>query len=176
MKSVPGQTDSAVDWELVLRDHDQWLRAMATARIDDRAAAEDIVQETLLSAVRHVAPPTDPKRIRPWLYRILVRRVADHLRRRYAKSKHEHQYAEDRSESAEDSWQALIAFEEKSRIGTAMERLDKNSRQVLVEKFVRGRSYDQIAQTMNCTPRSVEYQLVKAKQRLRELLQDPADD
>ena len=57
------------------------LRAYARGLVRDRDAADDLVQDTLESAVAHAGQWRGDGALRGWLYRILLNRFRDGLRR-----------------------------------------------------------------------------------------------
>src|SRR5689334_19692922 len=61
-----------------LEAHGAWLRRLARALAIDGPAADDLVQETWLSALEH--PPESGRSPRPWLSRVL-RNLAHNARR-----------------------------------------------------------------------------------------------
>ncbi len=70
-------------------DPEQWLAVhgdilfrYARARVDDHATAEDLVQETLLAAIKGRDGFRGESAERTWLISILRNKLADHLRRR----------------------------------------------------------------------------------------------
>lgn len=63
--------------------HGDYLFNMACSRLHDRSVAEDIVQETLLAALKARASFAGRSSERTWLAAILKRKIADHLRRLY---------------------------------------------------------------------------------------------
>jgi RNA polymerase sigma-70 factor (ECF subfamily) len=64
-----------------LDDHGDALLGYACARVRDRDAAEDLVQETLLAAWRARASFAGKSSERTWLIGILKHKLADHWRR-----------------------------------------------------------------------------------------------
>src|SRR5689334_14081419 len=63
---------TAIDWQAALAQHDRWLRTVAFARLRERHAVEEVMQEVALAAVKQAAPLTDPAKVAPWLYRLVV--------------------------------------------------------------------------------------------------------
>jgi RNA polymerase sigma factor (sigma-70 family) len=61
-----------------LLEHAAWLRSLARHLVDDAAAAEDLVQETWLAAIRR--PPVLTRPLQPWLAGV-ARRLAAFARR-----------------------------------------------------------------------------------------------
>ena len=62
-----------------LLEHEGWVQGLARSLVHDPAAAEDLVQETWLAALRR--PPMNDRPLRPWLGRV-VRNFASERRRR----------------------------------------------------------------------------------------------
>src|SRR3989454_3012175 len=73
---------SASDLEALFRAH--WPRAHRAAFlvVHDAAAAEDIVQEAFLTAIRHLDRFDRRRPFGPWLHRIVVNRAIDWARAR----------------------------------------------------------------------------------------------
>jgi RNA polymerase sigma-70 factor (ECF subfamily) len=76
--SGPAATDPLV------ASRDQFL-TYVRARVSDRELAEDIVQDSLLRAVRAAPELRDEQRLIPWFYRILQNAIIDAYRRRAAR-------------------------------------------------------------------------------------------
>ncbi|HSV15616.1 MAG TPA: sigma-70 family RNA polymerase sigma factor [Tepidisphaeraceae bacterium] len=71
-------SDRAVQW---LDDHGDALYAYAVLRVRQSQDAEDLVQETLLAAIRARDAFDGDASERTWLISILKHKIADHLRR-----------------------------------------------------------------------------------------------
>lgn len=78
-----GQLDdeSRRRFEKLALPHLKALYGFAMKIIGQRAAAEDMVQETYLQALRSFSKLQDPGSVKPWLFRILSRLVVDRHRR-----------------------------------------------------------------------------------------------
>ncbi len=72
--------DDAV--ERLLREHRAAVRALALSILANEADAEDVTQETLLSAVEHRERIDFERNPRAWLLKIAVNKTHDRLRRR----------------------------------------------------------------------------------------------
>ena len=75
------EADPEADPESWLTDHGNALFAFARRRVGSDAAAEDLVQDTLLSAWRSRDGFRGDASVRTWLIAILRRKVVDHYRR-----------------------------------------------------------------------------------------------
>lgn len=65
--------------------HGDALFRFAFARVGHRAIAEDLVQDTLLAALRAISSFRSDASERTWLVSILKRRIVDHFRREYVR-------------------------------------------------------------------------------------------
>jgi RNA polymerase sigma-70 factor (ECF subfamily) len=71
---------SALDVNTWLEEHGDYLFAFAIRRIKDRTAAEDLVQDTLLTGIRKVSSFEGRSTLRTWLTGILKLKLMERLR------------------------------------------------------------------------------------------------
>ena len=64
-----------IDWAAELSAHGRALRLVILARVRDRHAAEEVMQEVALAAVAQKAPLRDHQRIGAWLRQLAVRQA-----------------------------------------------------------------------------------------------------
>src|SRR5207253_5706178 len=70
-----------VNWAAKLAEHDRWLRTIVLARLGERQAVDEVMQEVALAAVAQRAPLSDLARVGAWLYRLAVRQALLYRRR-----------------------------------------------------------------------------------------------
>src|SRR5205085_12237189 len=58
------------------------IYAFALSRLHDRGDAEDVTQQTFADAAAAFARGVAPRAMRPWLFSVAQRRIADEVRRR----------------------------------------------------------------------------------------------
>ncbi|MEM6692623.1 MAG: RNA polymerase sigma factor, partial [Planctomycetota bacterium] len=165
---------ATIDWASHLDHQRPWILDLTRSRLGDLHEAEDVTQEICLSILRSDPSIDDPTKIRSWLYRIIVRRVADHLRRKYRKEQFEESYGNDyqtRLETHSEGWDWLLASEQRSSLQQAISELEPMQKQLIVLRFVHDQSYEALAERFDVTTRSIEYQLVQAKHKLRTIMQ-----
>lgn len=75
--AVPSK-DDVLQWVVA---HGDMLFGYAVVRVGDRDVAEDLVQETFLSAVRGLDDFHGGSQIQTWLFAILRNKIIDHFRR-----------------------------------------------------------------------------------------------
>ena len=157
--------------ETLYRRHLPSVWRYAYARLaGDLHAAEDIVSETFLAAVREIG------RLRPaggslggWLIGIARHKVGTHRRRRVRQGV----ALGSQDEPADPSDAAgpaapLEAGELCASVGTAMDALPDDQRQALEWKYVDGLSVREIAHRLDRTEKAVEATLYRARNAFRE--------
>jgi RNA polymerase sigma-70 factor (ECF subfamily) len=80
--AIEVRASTAVDPSAWVDEHGDCLFRYAVARTRDETAAEDIVQETLLSAIKALDSYTGQSSERTWLVGILKHKIVDFYRRR----------------------------------------------------------------------------------------------
>ena len=79
--AAPQDPISAIDPGAWVDEHGDYLFRYALTRLRDDAAAEDMVQETLLSAIQSLASYGGKSTERTWLTGILKHKIIDHYRK-----------------------------------------------------------------------------------------------
>ncbi len=161
-----------VDWSAVLQQHDRWLRTVVYSRVGEAEAVEEVMQEVALAAVRQSAPPSDPAKVAPWLYRVAVRQALLYRRKlgrqrklidRYVERKPPPEY--DRGSPDPLDW--LLAEERRAMVRQAMGRLSGRDAEILMLKYTEDWRYQQIAAHLGISRSAVEARLHRARQKLR---------
>jgi RNA polymerase sigma factor (sigma-70 family) len=161
----------AIDWAQALENNRRWLSTVVHARLADRQAAEDVLQEVALAAIAQTSRPTDPNKVAPWLYRIALRKVINHhrstgRRRRLLNGAiNAGKAAEHSMEPSPGEW--LLQTERRKKVGEALETLEPQDRQILLLKYTEGWGYQELAEHLGITIKTVEYRLLKARKALR---------
>jgi RNA polymerase sigma-70 factor (ECF subfamily) len=149
------------------------LRAYAVSLSHDRDRAEDLVQETLLSACRCMDQFMPGTNMTAWLFTILRNHFYSEYRRRRRDVR-----------DVEGSYTNLLAVQPEQIIRTEFEELwvalgnlPKNMRDLLLLVGVIGVSYDEAARICGCATGTVKSRVHRARQRLADLLaiESPAD-
>jgi RNA polymerase sigma-70 factor, ECF subfamily len=148
-------------------EHGRSLLAYATRLTNDRAAAEDVVQETLLRAWRHPEVLVNGQgSVRGWLLTVARNIVVDRARARSARPPEVPEQATtataapDRPEDVVDSIAVL----------GAIEQLSAEQRSVLVELYWRGSSVAEAAQRLSVPAGTVKSRAYYGLQSLRGIM------
>lgn len=160
-----------IDWNDALAQHDRWLRTIVLARVRERQAVDDVMQEVAMAAVRQAAPLLDMAKVAPWLYRLAVRQSLLYRRKCGRKRRLEASYALAGPPALGiDPLSWLLADERRSLIRQALGKLAARDREILLLKYTEGWNYHQIAAHIGISHSAVEARLHRARQRLREEL------
>ena len=151
-------------------EHGRALLAYATRITGDRAAAEDVVQETLVRAWTHPEALVNGKgSIRAWLFTVARNIITDRARARAARPVEvaetpAHPPLErDHSDTVVDT---LVVLQ-------ALEKLSGPHRDVLVELYFRGRSVAEAADALGIPAGTVKSRSYHALRALREVFGGP---
>jgi RNA polymerase sigma-70 factor (ECF subfamily) len=146
-------------------EHGRALLAYATRLTGDRAAAEDVVQETLVRAWRHPDSLVNGKgSVRGWLLTVARNIITDRYR---AKAARPAEVAESaaapavQGDHADSVVNSMVVLD-------ALERLSPEHRDVLTEIYFRGRSVAEAAQTLGVPPGTVKSRSYYALRAMRQ--------
>ncbi len=139
-----------------------WLRRLARRLVAGEDAAEDLVQETWLAALRH--PPADGA-ARPWLARV-ARRLASNFRRDAARRR-AHEAAAPSAEPALDPHAAAEVLDLQRVLAEAVLRLPEPLCTTVVLRYVHGLDSQAIARREGVPAGTVRWRLKRALELLR---------
>lgn len=142
------------------------LLDVACHLIGDAAAAEDLVQETFLAAIRGARRYDASRPVKAWLYGILWRE-AQRARRDAARVVEPDRLPERRVVGPDES---LLSREVPEAVERALEGLPRRYREVLEPLVREGRSPEEIARGLRRAPGTVRSQIHRGLERLRRLL------
>ena len=149
-------------------EHGHSLLAYATRLTGDRAAAEDVVQETLLRAWRHADALVNEKgSVRGWLLTVARNIITDRLRAKairpteVAESPGTPPVARDHADAVVNSVVVL----------DALDRLSPEHRSVLVELYYRDRTMSEVAEVLGVPAGTVKSRSYHALRALRTAME-----
>ena len=151
-------------------EHGRSLLAYATRLTGDRAAAEDVLQETLLRAWKHADRLAEGQgSVRGWLLTVARNIVTDRARARAVRPaevtevEHLPPVEQDHSESVVNTMVVL----------DALDQVSPEHREVLVELYYRGRSMAETAKELGVPPGTVKSRSYYALRALRAVMGGP---
>jgi RNA polymerase sigma-70 factor (ECF subfamily) len=157
-------------------EHIDALYGFAMVLTHDQTEAEDLVQETYLRAVRAFGRLMPDSNLKGWLFAIM--RNAWFNQVRHKRSGPQFVELEPRQEErapgigslGADPYWIYVRKIEAEQIRTAIERLPRPFREVIVLRDVEGFSYQQISGIIGCPAGTVMSRLGRAREKLRRVL------
>lgn len=171
-------------WDAVLAPLRPRLVALAAHRIPralaGRIEPEDLVQETFVRILEHnhTFEEQGPTSFLGWTVRLLENAAADavrhHRRQRRTPARESAREVapelEDGRESGRPPLQQLLAAEERVRLARELDRLDREDRRLLAERFQAGATFAHIAGRRSWSESTARRRLGQALDRLRQAL------
>lgn len=184
---MPSSGPQSMDPQRWLEEHGDYLFGYAMARVQDRALAEDLVQETLLGAIQARDRFQGDSTERTWLVGILKHKIFDYFRRNHREIPVAELLGQDEAvESLFDTrgkwkegplpwrddphsyldqkqfWQALVR---------CLEELPGRLGRVFALREMEGMGSEEICNLLNITPTNLGVLLHRARMRLRKCLE-----
>lgn len=135
----------------------------------NRAAAEDLLQDVFLKVFSHMADVRDASTFPAWVFRIAVNTAYSHLRQKRVQADRtvplEHVEA-----GLEDRAGEPVERDLRGPLEEAIGRLAPRLRSVFVLHDVQGFKHEEIARTLGCAVGTSKSQLFKARLKVRDFL------
>jgi RNA polymerase sigma-70 factor (ECF subfamily) len=157
---------------LVERYRDRYAR-YAFHMLGNREDAEEALQDAFVRAYRSLARCEDPERFGAWLFRILVNRCRTLGARRGRRAR---TFVVDEVAllgAAEEHPAAATAWREE--IDRALQQLRGDQREAFLLKYVEEMGYDEMSQLTGVGVSALKMRVMRACERLRELLSEVYD-
>jgi RNA polymerase sigma-70 factor (ECF subfamily) len=148
------------------------LRTVVAARLGERQAVDEVMQEVSLAAVG-TRVVIDPSRVAGWLYRLAIRKTLLYRRSRGRHHKLVGRYAErvrHQELTRPDPLGWLLLDERSSLIRQAIETIPARDAEILLLKYTENWSARDLAEHLGQSDSAIESRLHRARQRLREAL------
>lgn len=166
-----------------LTEHGDALFAYAMTRVSDRAIAEDLVQETLLSAIKNVQQFQGASSPQTWLTGILRHKVIDHFRSASRLQQATENAAADKSEAvlgrhyAQKHWgaspeSAFIEREFWQVFDHCRQKLPAHLSRAFVLREMEDMATDEICEVLGIEPSNLAVRVHRARLLLRECLEN----
>lgn len=153
---------NAKDYKNIFEKHYTGVYRLLTGFLSNRAAAEDIAQETFLKF--YLNPPRELDNIGGWLTRVAKNLAYNHLHRERSRAERESQA--DFPKEAEPESQ-LLEEEENALISQVLNSLTERDRICLTLRLS-GMNYAELAQVINVKESSIGTILARARERFKK--------
>ena len=159
----------------LLARHDRWLRTVVAARLGERQAVEEVLQDVRLAALASRTMP-DTSGVAGWLYRLAIHKVLMHRRSSGRRRRHIDRYA-DRvragsldGDGTPDPLGWLLLDERAALIRRSVAQLPPRDAEILLLKYTENWSTRDLAAHLGQTEAAVESRLHRARGKLRRAL------
>jgi RNA polymerase sigma factor (sigma-70 family) len=146
----------------LFRSEGRSLVRLARLFVDDRDAAEDIVQEAFLRLARHAGSIESIDRAPAYLRSIVLNLARDHNRRGLVSLRHHATSGHEVDVDVDAVADQLVRSEEHQRVIDAVRRLPARQRDCITLRYFEELSIDQIASTLGVSANSVKTHLRRA--------------
>jgi RNA polymerase sigma-70 factor (ECF subfamily) len=167
----------------LLRRYERPVFSLIFRMVRDREMAEDLAQDTFIKVLNNIDRYRPEFKLSSWLFKIANNVTIDHLRRRQLAtvsldgSPHAATAAEAQATSldVESRGQSALEAIESRELGSAIEQaignLRPEYRSCILLRHVEGRSYEEIAATLDLPLGTVKTYIHRARHELREALE-----
>ena len=143
------------------------LTRLARFYVDDKTAAEDLVQEAFIRFARHQGRIRDPERAAAYLRSIVINLARDHNRRGFVSWRHRPPAQPDAPSAAETA----EARAERAAVVDALRALPRRQRDCLTLRYYYDMPVAQIAQTLGLSVNTVKTHLQRGLDTLGTTLE-----
>ena len=150
----------------LFNEHARSLVRMVRLFVDDRNAAEDMVQEAFLRLLDALPRIRQPERAAAYLRSIVLNLARDHNRRGLVSLRHRLP-AEESPASIEDK---IVLREDQKQVIDALSNLPRRQRDCLVLKYYTELSVNDIAETLGLSVNTVKTHLFRGMKELEKRL------
>jgi RNA polymerase sigma factor (sigma-70 family) len=137
-----------------------------TARVEDRATAEDILQSAYLKAVERGSEIRDGESTVAWFYRVLRNAVTDHYRRRAARTRAHESFAAE----TPGSYEAELTQTACACIGDVIRDLKSEYRTAIEQVDLGGATVEVFAQSQQTSSNNASVRLHRARKAVAKKL------
>ncbi len=162
MRTAGGDPEALVG---LMEEHRHRLFGYLLRIAGDRAAAEDLFQQTWLRVMEQIGRYDGRRRFEAWLFAIAHNLAIDYLRRKRPESLEES--GADPPDRGASALEASIAGERRAMVGAAMAKLPAVYRETVALRFEQDLKLEEIAAVLNTPLSTVKSRLRRGLEALR---------
>jgi RNA polymerase sigma-70 factor (ECF subfamily) len=162
----------SIEFQRIALEHLDSLFGYAMTLTRDRAAAEDLVQETYLRAIRAADRLEAGSNVKSWLFVIMRNAWLNEVRHDLAGPRFVGLESEAGDERDTINSPHVIYLKNLARLQVqeALERLPETYKEIIVLRDFEGLTYQEIANVLDCPAGTVMSRLGRARGKLRQML------
>ena len=159
--------------ELIVRQYESGVFRLALSIVGDQAEANEITQETFLSALRSLPSYQEKSSFKAWLYTIALNRSRTHLRKRKALERLRATLTgllRIEAQKQDSPEEAAIQNEKESAVWHSLSELDDRHRIVVILRYFHELSIAEISEILAINEGTIHSRLHSAREKLRDAL------
>src|SRR5258706_2648253 len=169
-----GGNENAI--EMFVRLHETNVFRFALSIVGDQAEANEITQETFLSALRSLRTYQEKNSLKAWLYTIALNHGRNHLRKQKIlerlKTAATMLFQTEESHKQPSPEDAIIQDENEAVIWSELNKLDERHRIVMILRYFHELSISEISEILDVNEGTIHSRLHTARERLRSQLEN----
>ncbi len=163
-------------FEILVKEHERALRAFVRGCSYDKAAADDVVQETFVIAWRKLKQYDERIPFARWLRGIAINQVHAHDRKEAIRSKHIRFLTREQIGAVADEFDRLVpgrgdvSTDTLEALRACLDALPANDREVVRRVYEGGQACKIVADELGSTAIAIRQRLRRARLRLRDCI------
>jgi RNA polymerase sigma-70 factor, ECF subfamily len=159
-------------WDVLFKRYQLPLYVYVFELVHDEQTSLDVVQETFIKAVRHIASLREDEKFGSWLFGIAHQQCIQQWRKKDRQQMRLDQFADAPPDFEDGPDQLLIRREQEAEFMKSLDQLPLPQRSVLLLHFVEDFSLEEIAAVTGAQLGTVKSRLHYAKKALRKLIEE----
>ncbi len=155
----------------LMRSYHAFVCTIVIGFVDNAHDAEEVVQDTFLSAYQGLAQLEDSAKFKSWLAEIARNRSRNWLRKQRGEVISIDEVGEHLLQTEDSPEERLTRQEQKELISRIMETLPQKDREIARAFYLEGASYNELTSTHGLSDKAISFRLSRAKQQLSKRLQ-----
>ena len=159
--------------EMLVREYETGVFRLALSILGNEAEANEVTQETFLSALRALPSYQEKKSLKAWLYTIALNHSRSHLRKRKILERLRSTLTSIfrvESEKQVSPEEAVIQSEKEAALWRSLNQLEERHRIVVVLRYFHELSITEISEILAIHEGTVHSRLHSAREKLRDAL------
>src|SRR5258708_17228398 len=159
----------------LVETHQNRLFGLVISMVSNREQAEDLIQEIFVKAYFALESFEAQSSFYTWLYRIASNHCLDYLRKnRPPQVSLDHPLSDDSERTFQDTLQAPrtedpeASVDDPSEAVNLLAALEPEQRLILSLRELEGRTYEELAEMLNCPVNTIKSRLNRAREALKE--------
>ena len=155
----------------LMRSYHAFVCAIVIGIVDNSHDAEEVVQDTFLSAYRGLKQLEDSAKFKSWLAEIARNRARNWLRKQRGDTVSIDEVGEHLLQTEDSPDERLTRQEQRELVRRIMETLPQKDREIARAFYLEGASYKELTSTHGLSNKAISFRLSRARRQLSKRLQ-----